>query len=162
MASIVLSPLPGSGRLTRLAAWARRLASRRVLLRLAGVDSVVLQGRVYAVRPVPLGVARDLVPAMVRCSRRFAEWDIDEALYDDMVRVLSLGLRAKQTDVESLSIALWDLAPVIESIARANGMPLLESGADAGKWMGALSTGTNSTPGSSAAQDGPGKPSTAA
>lgn len=161
MGSIVLSPLSGSGRLTRIAAWARRMASRRLLLRLAGVDSVVLQGRVYAVRPVPLGVARDLVPAMVRCSRRFAEWDIDEALYDDMVRVLSLGLRAKQADVESLSIALWDLAPVIESIARANGMPLLESGADAGKWMGVL-TGTNSMPGSSAAPDGPGKPSTAA
>jgi hypothetical protein len=158
MAALALSPLPGAGRLTRLAAVARSLVSRRALLRLAGIETVMLEGRVYAVRAVPLGIARSLVPALIRCSRRFAEWQIDEALYDDMVKVLALGLGAAPAAIERLTVPLWDLGPVVERIARVNGLPMMEvGGADLGELLSTLthSTGTSSLPSSSAVPAGP-------
>ncbi len=160
MSAVVIHPLAGAGYAARLAAFVRRLVSRRALLRLAGVDTVVLSGRVYAVRAVPLGVARDLVPAIVRCSRAFAAWDFSESLYDDMIRVLALGLGVPSRRIEALPVSLLDLAPVVERIARVNGMPVLEAGSpDMGKLMQAL-TGTSSTPGSSAPPAGLGSTST--
>ncbi len=163
MTTVVIRPLAGAGRLTRLAAFVRGLLSRRMLLRLNGVDTVVLQGHVHAVRPVPLGVARELVPAIVRCSQAFAAWEFSEALYDDMVKVLALGLNAPPRRIEALTVSLFDLAPVVERIASVNGLPVLEAGsADMGKLMAALPTptGTSSTPGSSAPPAGPGSTST--
>lgn len=158
MATVVVRPLRGAGVFVWLGGVARWLFSSRTLRRLTGAEVVVLQGRALAVRPVPLGIARDLVPAMVRCSRRFAEWDLNEALYDDMVEVLALGLRAPRRDIESLTVSLWDLAPVIETIARVNGMPVQEAGSiDMGKLLAALKpTGTSLSPGSSAPPAGPG------
>jgi len=161
MAALVISPLPGAGLTARLAARVRGLLSRRLLLRLVGVESVMLEGRVHAVRAVPLGVARELVPAIIRCSRRFAGWEIDEGLYDDLVKVLALGLGTTPREIERLTVPLWDLAPVVERIARINGMPVVEGG-DPGKVLAALmtSTGTGSTPSSSAPPAGPGNTST--
>ena len=127
-APVIINPAPGAGWGVRLAARVRGLLSRRMLYRLLGVPTVVLQGRVYAVRAVPLGIARDLVPALLRCSRLFARWDLSEALYDDLVRVLALGLGAAPRDIERLSVPLWDLAPVVELIAKANGLPVVEAG----------------------------------
>lgn len=163
MAAVVISPLPGAGLFVKLAAWMRGLLSRRLLLRLAGIDSVVLEGRVHVLRAVPLGVARELVPAILRCSRRFAALEIDEALYDDFVIVLALGLGAPPRQIERLSVPLWQLGPVIEAIARVNGLPKVEGDANLGKLLAALtqSTGTNSTPSSSAPPVGPGNTSTA-
>jgi hypothetical protein len=164
-ATVVVHPLPGAGALVRLAAWARDVFSRRLLLRLVGIDCVVLQGRVLPVRAVPLGVARDLVPAIIRCSRRFADWQIDEALYDDLVRVLALGLRVSPREIEALTVPLWELGPVLERIAHANALPVLEAGSGGmGEFLAALtkSTGTSSTPGSSAPPAGHGSTSTSA
>ncbi len=161
-ATVVVPVLPGAGVWPRLVAFVRSVVSRRVLLKLAGVDTVVLAGRVCAVRPVPLGVARELVPAIMRCSRRFAAWDIDETLYDDLVKVLALGLDVPQARIEALQVSLFDLAPVIERIARVNGMLVEEAGAGVGKLLAALmeQTGTNSMPGSSVPPAGPGNTST--
>ncbi len=163
VAHIVLAPRSGAGFGTQLAAWVRGLVSRRVLLRLIGVEAVVLEGRTYAVRPVPLGQARELVPAIIRCARRFAAWEIDDALYADFVTVLALGLGAPRRTIERLTIPLWDLAPVIDRIARVNALPVLEAGTDPGKLLAALmtSTGTSSMPSSSAPPVGPGTTSIA-
>lgn len=161
MDALVVSPLPGAGLYVRLAARARGLLSRRLLLRLIGVESVMLQGRVHVLRAVPLGVARELVPAIIRCSRKFAAWEIDEALYNDLVKVLALGLSTAPREIERLAVPLWELTPVIERIARVNGMPVLEAGTDMGKLLAALmtSTGTSSTPSSSAPPAGHGNTS---
>jgi len=163
MTTLALAPLPGAGVATRLRARLRGLWSRRLLLRLAGVPHVVLEGRVCVVRAVPLGVARTLVPALIRCSRRFAAWQIDEALYDDLVQVLALGLRLPPAAIERLTVPLWELAPVVSAIAHVNGLAATEAGgADLGKWLATLarSTGTSSTPSSSAPPAGPGSTST--
>lgn len=162
-AALRLAPLTGAPLGVRLRASLRGLLSRRLLLRLADVPHVVLEGRVCVVRAVPLGVARTLVPALIRCSRRFAAWQIDEALYDDLVQVLAIGLRLPPSAIEQLTIPLWELGPVVEEIARVNGLPRMEAGgADMGKLLETLanSTGTNSTPSSSAPPDGPGSTST--
>lgn len=161
-ASIVIRPLPGAGYLPRLSAFVRGIFSRRLLLRLAGVDTVILAGRVLPVRAVPLGIARELVPAIVRCSKAFASWEFSEALYDDIVKVLALGLNVPTHHIESLTVSLFDLAPVVERIARVNGLPVLEAGShDMGKLLAALTqTGKNSTPGSSPPPAGPGSIST--
>lgn len=160
MSAVVVSPLAGAGYLARAGAFVRGLVSRRALLRLVGIEAVVLAGRVYAVRAVPLGVARDLVPAIVRCSRAFAAWEFSEALYDDMIRVLALGLGVPARRIEALHVSLLDLAPVVERIARVNGMPVLEAGSpDMGKLVAAL-TGMSSTPGSSPPPAGLGSTST--
>lgn len=158
--SIVIRPLPGAGYLPRLSAFVRGLFSRRLLLRLAGVETVVLAGHVLPVRAVPLGIARELVPAIVRASQAFVRLDITDELYADLVRVLSLGLGVPPREIERHAISLWDLAPAIDLIARVNGLQTLEAGrADLGKLLEAL-TGTNSTPGSSAPPAGPGSIST--
>jgi len=163
MTALTLAPASGAGVATRLRARLRGLWSRRLLLRLAGVPHVVLEGRVCVVRAVPLGVARTLVPALIRCSRRFAAWQIDEALYDDLVQVLALGLRLPPAAIERLTVPLWELAPVVEAIARVNGLLQMEAGgADLGKLLATLasSTGTSFTPSSSAPPAGPGSTST--
>lgn len=160
--AIDLPPAPGAGYRRRFMAWLRGRFSRRALLKLTGVRTVTLEGHVYAVRAVPLGVARDLVPAILRASRKFAAWEIDDALYADMVTVLSLGLNAAPQTIENLSVPLWQLAPVIDCIARANGLPVLEAGSDVGKLLATLmqSTGMGSMPPSSAPLDGRGSTST--
>lgn len=159
MTALSIHPLSGIGWPRRLAIAIRSMFSSRQLLRLSGVPVVVLEGRVYAVRPVPLGVARELVPALLRCSRKFAAWEIDEPLYDDLVKVLSLGLRASMADIERMTVPLWSLGGVVERIASVNGMPVMEAGgAGLGELMKALtqSTGMGSLPGSSAPRDGNG------
>lgn len=160
--AIDLPPAPGAGYRRRIMAWLRTRFSRRALLRLTGVRTVTLEGRVFAVRAVPLGVARDLVPAIINASRKFSAWEIDDDLYQSMVTVLSLGLGTSRRTVENLSVPLWQLAPVIDCIARANGLPVLEAGSDVGKLLAALtsSTGTASMPPSSAPPDGHGSTST--
>lgn len=158
-ATLVVKPLPRAGLPVRVAAWLRGLGLRRALHRLAGVDTLVLQGRVIAVRARPIRVCRTLIPAVVRCSRRFAHGDIDESLYDDIVTVLAQGLALPVADVERLSIGLWDVPPIIERIAIANGLPVMEAGRpELGEILRALtttSTGTNSVPSSSAPAAGP-------
>lgn len=157
-AALVVQPLPGAGLGVRVASWVRGLQVRRLLRRLAGADTVVLQGRVFALRARPLGICRDLIPALLRCSRRFTAWELNEALYDDLVSVLALGLNTPPATIESLSIPPWELSKVIEQIARINGLPVLEAGrADLGEILTALtSTGTNTSPTSSAPVAGPG------
>lgn len=160
--SAVVVPLLRSGVFASLVAFVRSVFSRRLLLKFAGIDTVVLAGRVYAVRAVPLGVARDLMPAIVRCSQAFVRFDITDELYADLVRTLSLGLGVPAKEIEASAVSLWDLAPVIDLIARVNGFQATEAGqTDMGKLLEALTqTGTNSTPGSSAPPDGPGSIST--
>ncbi len=161
MTALVVSPLPGVGLPRRVLAWGRGLFSRRALLRLAGIPVVQIEGRVIALRPVPLGIARDMVPALIRCARSFSAWEIDEALYNDFVTVLSLGLRLPKHAVESFAVPLWQLAPVVEQLAQVNGLPTMEAGrADLGKLLAAMtSTGTVSSPGLSATPAGPGSTS---
>lgn len=160
MSVTVIRPLPGIGHAGRLFVWLRGWLSRRALLRLAGTETVVLAGIVRPVRPVPLGVARELVPAIVRCSQAFAEWHVSEAMYDDMVKVLALGLDVPPAQIERLSVSLWDLTKVIDLIARVNGLQVVEAGqTDMGKLLAAW-TGTNSTPSSSAPPAGAGSTST--
>jgi len=160
MGALVIHPLAGAGHLTRLVAAMRGFVSRRLIPRLPGVEVVVLAGHVRPVRAVPLGVAREMVPAIVRCSRAFAQLEIGEALYDDLIKVVSLGLGMPLRQVENLAVSLWDLAPVLDRIARVNGLPVVEAGGpDLGKLLATL-TGTSSTPGSSAQPAGPGGTST--
>lgn len=150
MAALVIPPLPASPLLNRVVAAVRGAISRHLLLRLAGIPTIVLEGHVFAVRAVPLGIARELVPALLRCSQRFAAWQIDEELYDDFAKVLALGLNADPRTIAGLTVPLWNLAPVIEKIAIANGMPLMEAGrTDLGKLIAAQnpSIGMGSTPG---------------
>ncbi|OJW77977.1 hypothetical protein [Thiobacillus sp. 65-1402] len=162
MSAVVVSVLPGAGVWPRLVAFVRSVFSRRVLLALAGVDTVVLAGHVYAVRARPLGVDRELVPALIRCSQAFVRMEVTDALYDDIVKTLSLGLNAPARQIESHAVSLWDLAPVIDLIARVNGLQTMEAGrADLGKILEVLAqTGTDSMPGSSVPPAGPGTTST--
>lgn len=159
MAPIIIRPLPGAGFGVRLVAWLRGLSVRRVLRRITGAETVVLQGRVCLVRARPLGVCRDLVPALVRCSRSFAGWQVDEALYEDLVTVIALGLDVPREYVERLSVPLWELTPVVDRIARVNGLLAMEAGSAAmGELLRAMTilTGTNTAPSSSAPPAGAG------
>lgn len=162
MATLMLSPLPGAGLWARVRAWVRGLFSRRLLLRLMGLDAVVLEGRTYAVRAVPLGVARDLVPALLRCSTAVLEDKFNEALFDDIIKALSLGLGESPRAIESLSISLWATMQVLDRIARVNGLQTEADKFDPGKLLAAMarSTGTGSTPSSSPPPAGRGTTST--
>lgn len=162
MAALVVKPLAGARLGAHLLAWVRAWLSARVLWRLVGVEVVVLQGRVCVLRAVPLGVARQLVPGLIRCGQAFAKSDLSDALYDDLVLVLALGLGLEKRAVEALTVSLWDLVPVLDRIARVNGLQVMEAGrADLGKLLEAVSRiGTNSMPGSSAPPAGPGSTST--
>jgi len=159
MASIVIRPLPGAGYLTRSLAWWRGLRVGRVLAALTGIDTVVLQGRVLPVKAQPLKVCRSLVPAIIRCSKRMSQLDIDEPLYEDLILVLSLGLAIPQKKIEQMRISAFEIGQVIKVIARANGMPIAEAGGpELGEMAQALMrlTGTSSTPGSSVPPGGHG------
>lgn len=159
---LVINPPRGAGYFPRLAAVVRRLLSIRLMARLVGSETVTLEGRVCILRAVPLNTARDMVPALIRCARSFSTWDINEALYDDFITVLSLGLRLRRSAVEKLTIPLLGLVPVIERIGQINGLLATEAGrSDSGKPLATLmnSTGTGSSRGSSAAPAGPGSTS---
>jgi hypothetical protein len=162
MTTVIVRPLPGAPLLVRIAAWLRGLFAIRFMMRLVGVECVVLEGRVYALRARPLRVMRELMPAIVRSSQRFASLQIDEALFDDIIKVVALGLNVQMRTVERLSVPLWDLALVVDRIARVNGLQVSDDYADMGKVAAALmaSIGTASMPTSSAPPDGPGITST--
>lgn len=163
MSTLVVVPvLPGAGVWPRLVAFVRSVFSRRVLLALVGIDTVVIAGHVYAVRARPLGVDRELVPALVRCSQAFIRFEITDELYADIVKALSLGLGVSPREIERHAVSLWDLAPVLDLIARVNGLQTTEAGsADLGKILEALvQTGMSSMPGSSAPPAGLGNTST--
>lgn len=160
MVALVVGPLPGAGTAVRLTAWVRGRFSTRLLLRLSGIESVVLEGRAYAVRAVPLGVARDLVPAILRCGDAIAACKIDDALYDNAIKALSLGLGVPPRSIESLTISLWEVLRVLDLIARVNGLQAEADKIETGKLLAALtSTGTKSTLISSAPPAGPGNTS---
>lgn len=125
-------------------------------LKNAGADQVILYGRPHTVLPRPLGVARQLVPLLLRCSQRFAEGEVTEALYDDLILILSLGLGVKARYVESFPISISDLARIYELIARVNGLSREEGTALGGVAALAILTGMSSMPGSSAPPAGPG------
>lgn len=157
MSSVVIHPLPRAGIPARVMAWVRGISVPRLVNRLLGFDTVVLEGRVFAVRAQPIKVCRTMIPALLRCSKRFASFDFDESMSDDLVIVLSQGLSTKPAVIEQLSIPLWSLTPVIEKIAIANGLPLAEAGrSNPGEIMTALALiGTNSASLSSAQPAGP-------
>lgn len=139
--------LRAAGRFRRLAAFLR-LRLVWLWFRLDGVGAVVLDGRVYPVRALPLGKSRVLIPAVIRCSRAFAEWRLDDDdLYQDLVTVLSVGLGTSRQRVEGLHTSLFALTGVIRQICEANGLPMVEEGTDPGKLMALMmsQTGTSST-----------------
>lgn len=163
MAALVVVPiLPGAGYFARAGAFLRGWFSRRLLLSLIGVDAVVLAGHVFAVRARPLGIDRELVPALVRCSQAFVRIEITDELYADIVKALALGLNVSARTIEALPVSLWELAPVLDLIARVNGLQMVEAGrSDLGKILKALEQiGMNSIPESSAPPAGPGNTST--
>lgn len=158
--AMVIKPLPGAGFATRAAAWVRGWRVRRLLQRLSGIETVVLQGRVCPVRARPLGVCRELVPALIRCSQRFSAMTLDEALYADLVKALSLGLNVPRADIEGMTVSLFELMPVVVKIAEVNGLPMMEAGGSGtGEFLQALTTltGTATAPSSSAPPDGRGR-----
>lgn len=124
-APVVIAPSVGAGWPVRVAARVRRLFSRRVLLRLAGVPTVVLQGHVYAVRAVPLGVARDMVPALLRCSRILGEQHRSIELSEDFIVVLLHGLRVNQSEFKSFKLSIDEQRHVLDEIAWVNGIPVI-------------------------------------
>lgn len=168
MAAINIAPLRGAGYVARIGAFLRlSLCLRRGMLRGLGYESVVLEGRVYRVRAVPLGKARYLVPALIRCAQGFVESRFDdESLYDDLINVLALGLGVPSTKVEAMDIPIWDLAPVIDCIARVNGLAANEEAgkSDPGKFKFSrllmVFTGTSFTQRSFHRPVGPGTTST--
>lgn len=165
MATTIISAQRGAGYVRRLLATLRlAFRARQLLNALLGFETAVVQGKVYCIRAANLGMARSLVPAMVRCGRRFEALEIDDSLYEDMVTVLSLGLSTSRQDVESFDVPLWELALLVEQIARVNGLVEREGAgrADAGKRMAMLmrSIGTGSMPGSFRPPAGPGPTST--
>lgn len=161
MSTLVIAPLPGVGFARRLWCLLRGLVSRRALFALVGVPCVQIEGQAFAVRPVPLGVARDMVPALIRCAQSIAALELDEKLYDDFVVTMSLGLGVSKKRIEKMQVSFWQLAPAVELIARVNGFQATEAGrADPGKLMAAMtSTGTPSSPASSPTPAGPGSTS---
>lgn len=96
----------------------------------------------------------------MRCSRRFASLEIDDALYADLITVLSLGLAVPAARIEGLTVPLWELVPVIQRIAEVNGLPVMEAGESGlGEPMMALmgSIGTATAPSSSVPPAGRGR-----
>lgn len=170
MTATIVKVLPAARIGAKLIARLRALQSCRRLhslcARTIGAEVVVLAGRVHRVHAVPLSVARELVPAIVRCSQRFSAFEVDESLFDDLIKVLSLGLGVSPGAIERLSVSLWEVAPVIGAIAKANGLPMVEAGsADMGKFLAAMaatetSIGMPSMPPSSAGLAGAGTTST--
>lgn len=165
MTTTVITTQRGAGYVRRvLSALRLAIRGRQLLNLLLGFESAVVQGKVYCIRAANLGKARHLVPAVVRCSRRFQAMQIDDELYDDLITVLSLGLSTTRADIESFDVPLWELALLVEQIARVNGLVEREGAgrSEAGKRMASLmrSIGTGSMPGSFQPPAGPGPTST--
>lgn len=159
MSALVIQALPGAGLWVRLSSAVRGLVSR-LAPRISGVERIVIQGRALPLKAQPLGVARELIPAIIRCSEGLVAARIDDAFYADLVLVLAIGLALPPKTVEGFSISLWDCMRVLDAIARVNGLQAAEgSGEDLGKLLAVLS-GTNSTPRSSPPLAGAGSTST--
>lgn len=159
MAAIVINPLPAAGNGVRLWAALRGFIARRLWPRLRGVEMAYIQGRAIPLQARPLGVARELIPAILRCSEALLAGRIDDAFYSDLVQALALGLNLPPRVIESFAVSLWDLAKLLDVIARVNGLQAAEGSADLGKFQAVLN-GTNSIPPSSPPPAGAGSTST--
>lgn len=159
MTALVINPLPAAGNGVRFWAALRGFIARRLVPRLRGVELAHIQGRAIPLQARPLGVARELIPAILRCSEALLAGRIDDAFYGDLVLALALGLNLPPRVIESWAVSLWDLARLLDAIARVNGLQAAEGGDDLGKFLAVLN-GTNSTPPSSPPPAGAGSTST--
>jgi hypothetical protein len=99
---------------------------------------VVLAGKRYVARVVPFGVARQLVPALIRASQAIGDGRIDDdAVYADVVTVLHLGLGIPRWRISRLDCDLTELPAVFERVGIANGLVPKEGTGPVGKLLAA-------------------------
>lgn len=113
---------------------------------------IVLGTRTLAVRAIPLGKLRRLVPAFNRAGKAFAFGSADDAAFDDIFAILSEATELPVADIEAIPGTWPEIMAAIETVADVCGLkPKKEEGApDAGEARPgpspASTPGTPSTP----------------
>jgi hypothetical protein len=84
--------------------------------------TIVIGGQTVAVKPIPLGVLRKVVPAFNRVGVTFASGAVDEAVISDCVFIIAAGIGKPVEEVEQMPMGFDELPAALEVIAEVAGL----------------------------------------
>lgn len=109
-------------------------------------NHITLAGKEYSISPIPLGLLKVALPAFGRVGVDFANGDLTERTFDDLIIILAAGMEMTTEEVDKIVAPMDDLIVAIEKIATVSG--LIKGGGDPGEASpAAVSIGTSSTAG---------------
>ena len=119
---------------------------------------ITLGQRTLAVRPLPLGKLRRLVPAFNRAGRAFALGSADDAAFDDVFAILSEATELPVKDIEAIPGTWQQLMAAIDTVAGVCGLKKPDDERQGAPDAGEARPGASASPASTT----PGTPSTPA
>lgn len=106
---------------------------------------ITLGGQRIEIAPIPLGKLRKLIPAFAKAGFALAAGTADEAAFDDIMQILSMGTGKSAEELEAMPATFPEIIEAVGVIAGVCGLAPKEG--DPGNAVaGTDSTGTTSTP----------------
>lgn len=84
--------------------------------------TIVIGGQPVAVKPIPLGLLRKVVPAFNRVGAAFAAGAIDEQVIEDCEVIIAAGIGKPIHDVAEMPMGFDELPRALEVIAEVAGL----------------------------------------
>lgn len=84
--------------------------------------TIVIGGQKIAVKPIPLGLLRKVVPAFNRVGAAFAAGAVGEDVIGDCVVIIAAGIGKAPEEVEQMPMGFDELPQALEVIAEVAGL----------------------------------------
>jgi len=107
--------------------------------------TIVIGGQAVAVKPMPLGTLRKVLPAFNRVGAAFKQGAVDEAVFDDCVTIIAAGIGKSAEEVEQMPMSFDELPRVLEVIAGVAGLKPAEAQPGEPAPSSTTASGTEST-----------------
>lgn len=89
--------------------------------------TIVIGGQTVAVKPIPLGMLRKVVPAFNRVGSAFAKGAMDESIIGDCVVIIAAGIGKPVEEVEQMPMGFDEIPLALEVIAEVAGLKPAEA-----------------------------------
>lgn len=109
--------------------------------------TIVIGGQKIAVKPIPLGLLRKVVPAFNRVGAAFASGAVDERVIEDCEVIISAGIGKPVEEVTQMPMGFDELPRALEVIAEVAGLKPAEAQPGEPVPSSTTASGTESTQG---------------
>jgi len=84
--------------------------------------NVLLGGKELEAKPLPWGQTRNLLQSINRIGMAVAAGVFDDALLDEMEKVLSIGYGFERDELQQMPVTLDEIQAAFEALIRATGL----------------------------------------